>query len=176
MSRRSESVRGLMPGHACSSSMKRRGPSERSWTMTGVHFVAMISAVAATAQFSCSCTSFIVRLMTKMLLGATGGCYRNGSGTVPVAEPRGDPRRALPSLVARRHDERRPAARVAGGDHAVDGGGVSRGVAVPARVALHAERFEHRLLRPQEAHSEQDENRRPRLLRAGHELERRHPG
>jgi hypothetical protein len=30
--------------------MNRRGPSDMSWTISGVHFVAMISAVAATAQ------------------------------------------------------------------------------------------------------------------------------
>ena len=35
-----------MPGQECSSSLKRRGPSERSWTISGVHLVAMISAVA----------------------------------------------------------------------------------------------------------------------------------
>jgi len=37
-----------MPGQACSSSMNLRGPSERSCTISGVHFVATISAVAAT--------------------------------------------------------------------------------------------------------------------------------
>src|SRR5581483_10612069 len=48
-----------MPGHACSSCMKRRGPSERSWTISGVHLAATSSAVRATAH-SASCTSFIV--------------------------------------------------------------------------------------------------------------------
>src|SRR6266516_985003 len=60
---RSESVRGLMPGHARSSSEKRRGPSERSWTRIAVHLAPMISAHAATEQLA-SCTSFIVRIGT----------------------------------------------------------------------------------------------------------------
>src|SRR5436853_1496114 len=106
MSSRSESVRGLIPGHACSSCMKRRGPSERSWTINGVHFVAMISAVAATAQFSCSWTSFIVLLIGRILLGTTGGRYRNGSGALGTAEPRVDRSRALSPLVDRPDDER----------------------------------------------------------------------
>src|SRR3954471_23148532 len=107
MSRRSESVRGLMPGHACSSSMNRRAPSERSWTINGVHFVAMISAVAATAQFSCWWTSFIVLLMARILLGSPGGRYRNGSGLRAAAlEPRVDGCRALPALVDRPDDQR----------------------------------------------------------------------
>ena len=50
--RRSESVRGLMPGQERSSSEKRRGPSERSWTMIAVHFEPMMSAVQATAHSS----------------------------------------------------------------------------------------------------------------------------
>ena len=58
---RSESVRGLMPGHERSSSEKRRGPSDRSWTMIAVHFEPMISAVQATAHSS-SWTGFIVRI------------------------------------------------------------------------------------------------------------------
>jgi hypothetical protein len=62
MSSRSESVRGLIPGQACSSSMNRRGPSERSCRSSAVHLVPMISAVAATAQLP-SCTSFIVRFI-----------------------------------------------------------------------------------------------------------------
>ena len=45
---RSASVLGLMPAHACSSSVNRRGPSERSWTMSTVHFDPTISPVAAT--------------------------------------------------------------------------------------------------------------------------------
>src|SRR3954452_7149348 len=144
MSRRSESVRGLMPGHACSSCMKRRGPSERSWTINGVHFVAMISAVAATAQFRCSWTSFIVRFMWLMLLGSPGGCYRNGSVGGCSREPRVDGRRAPPALVDRPHDQRLPAPRVARREHSIDGRRVTRGVDVVARVALDAERVEDR--------------------------------
>src|SRR6266852_289444 len=41
---RSESVRGLIPGHERSSSEKRRAPSERSWTSSAVHFAPMIAA------------------------------------------------------------------------------------------------------------------------------------
>src|SRR5262249_46232776 len=63
VSSRSESVRGLIPGHACSSSVKRRGPSDRSWTMSAVHFGAITSPVAATAH-SVLCTSFLVRSAT----------------------------------------------------------------------------------------------------------------
>ena len=58
---RSESVRGLMPGQERSSSEKRRGPSDRSWTMIAVHFEPMMSAVQATAHSS-SWTGFIVRM------------------------------------------------------------------------------------------------------------------
>src|ERR1700750_2001127 len=72
MSRRSESVRGLMPGQECSSCMNRLGPSERSWTMRGVHFVAMISAVAATAHVR-SCCSCIVRFMRRIPLHEVKG-------------------------------------------------------------------------------------------------------
>src|SRR5205823_4598443 len=175
MSRRSESVRGLMPGHACSSSMNRRGPSERSWTITGVHFVAMISAVAATAQFSCLCTSFIVRLMTTMLLRATGSRYRNGSGTLAAREPRIDGCSTLPPLVDRPDDQRLPAPRVSRGKDAVDRRCIARRVDVAARVALDAERVERRRLRSEEAHREEDELGRARLLRARHQVERRHP-
>src|SRR5579862_1605760 len=57
MWRRSESVRGLIPGQACSSSVNRRGPSERSWTISDVHFWPIRSAQAATAQVVPSCTS-----------------------------------------------------------------------------------------------------------------------
>src|SRR6266511_1980683 len=60
---RSDSVRGLIPGQARSSSEKRRGPSERSCTRIAVHLAPMISAHAATEQLS-SCTSFIVRIGT----------------------------------------------------------------------------------------------------------------
>src|SRR6059058_5283861 len=60
--RRSDSVRGLMPAHECSSCEKRRGPSERSWTRSAVHFAPMISAHAATAQEVDSWTGFIVRM------------------------------------------------------------------------------------------------------------------
>src|SRR5919108_533521 len=57
---RSESVRGLMPGHERSSSEKRRGPSDRSCTTSAVHFVPMMSAQHATAHVS-SWTGSIVR-------------------------------------------------------------------------------------------------------------------
>src|SRR3954471_22594965 len=60
---RSASVRGLIPWHECSSSEKRRGPSERSWTSSAVHFAPMISAHAATEQVP-SWIAFIVRTET----------------------------------------------------------------------------------------------------------------
>src|SRR5919201_3850604 len=59
---RSASVRGLMPGHERSSSEKRRGPSDRSWTSSAVHFEPMISAHAATAHEVTSWVGFIVRI------------------------------------------------------------------------------------------------------------------
>src|SRR3954470_7129563 len=154
MSRRSERVRGLMPGHACSSSMNRRGPSERSCTITGVHFVAMISAVAATAQFSCWCTSFIVRLMMKMLLGAPGGRYRDRTGSNAAREPRVDGPRAPAPLVDRPHDQRLSATCVAGCEDAVDRRRVALRVDVAAPVALDAERVQQRRFRAEEAHRE----------------------
>src|SRR4249919_209340 len=52
-----------MPEQECSSSEKRRGPSERSWTRRAVHFAPMISAQQASAHVS-SCTSFMVRIAT----------------------------------------------------------------------------------------------------------------
>src|SRR6188474_1455921 len=58
---RSESVRGLIPGQDRSSSEKRRGPSERSWTITAVHLAPMMSAVQATEQLA-SWTARIVRM------------------------------------------------------------------------------------------------------------------
>src|SRR5919201_6905484 len=58
---RSDSVRGEMPAQERSSSEKRRGPSERSWTRSAVHFAPMISAHAATPQVAESWTGFIVR-------------------------------------------------------------------------------------------------------------------
>src|SRR6187401_3599401 len=58
---RSESVRGLIPGQDRSSSEKRRGPSERSWTITAVHLAPMMSAVQATEQLA-SWTGRIVRM------------------------------------------------------------------------------------------------------------------
>src|SRR5947209_5185884 len=84
MSSRSESVPRLMPAHACSSCMNRRGPSERSWTISGVQFVAITSALAATAQPLQSWTSFMVLFMRGSLLGPAARSYRNGS----VEEPR----------------------------------------------------------------------------------------
>src|SRR6476660_9224459 len=124
MSSRSESVRGLMPGQAFSSCMKRRGPSERSWTISGVHLVAMISAVAATAQFPWSWMSFIVLLMARILLSSPVRCYRNESGALSSAfhaiEPRGDLRGALPALVDRPDDQRLAPPGVARGEDAVD--------------------------------------------------------
>src|SRR4051794_38006823 len=65
--RRSDNVRGLMPAHECSSSEKRRGPSERSWTRSAVHFAPMISAQAATEQLS-SWMALIVRIAPLILL------------------------------------------------------------------------------------------------------------
>src|SRR5689334_9070667 len=133
MSSRSESVRGLMPGHACSSSMNLRGPSERSWTISGVHLVAMISAVAATAQ-SWSWVSFIVRFISTSLLGAVAVRYRNESGfasrAVTLVEPLAHRARTPAALVDRPDDQRLPTAGVAGGEHAVDRRRELRGIDV----------------------------------------------
>ena len=50
-----------MPLQACSSWVNRRGPSERSWTTSAVHFEPIRSDVAATAQELPSWTSIIRR-------------------------------------------------------------------------------------------------------------------
>src|SRR5438034_351621 len=57
-----------MPAHECSSSEKRRGPSERSCTSSAVHFAPMISAQAATAQEVDSWTGFIVRIAIRIVV------------------------------------------------------------------------------------------------------------
>src|SRR5438105_3336949 len=59
-----------MPWHERSSSEKRRGPSERSWTSTAVHFAPMISAQQATEQVS-SWIAFIVRTATRIVMNAS---------------------------------------------------------------------------------------------------------
>ena len=61
---RSASVRGLIPAHERSSSVKRLGPSERSWTISTVHFEPTISAAPATEQVGASWTGSMVRLDT----------------------------------------------------------------------------------------------------------------
>src|SRR6476659_3713303 len=66
--RRSASVRGLMPAHECSSSEKRRAPSERSCTRSAVHFAPMISAHAATAHEVDSWTGFMVRIAFRIVV------------------------------------------------------------------------------------------------------------
>src|SRR4051812_37153939 len=143
MSSRSESVRGLMPGHACSSCMKRLAPSERSCTISGVHFVAMISAVAATEQVP-SWVSFIVRFMARSLLRRATCNYRNESDRVGVGpvEPGAHRLRAAPTLVDRPDDQRLPSPGVAGREDARVRGREARRVDVPARVALDPEPVE----------------------------------
>src|SRR5439155_25047542 len=70
-----------MPWHERSSSEKRRGPSERSWTSSAVHFAPMISAVAATAQVPATWTGFIVRTAIPRLYARPAeGRYLLGSG------------------------------------------------------------------------------------------------
>src|SRR4051794_39008927 len=176
MSRRSERVRGLMPGQACSSCMNRRAPSERSWTIRGVHLVAMISAVAATEQLP-SCVSFIVRFMARSLLAVRARSYRSQSdslrpGVGPV-EPLANGVCTPPALVDRPHDQGLPAPRVACREDARYRGREARCRQVPALVALGAEAVDQVLLRPEEPHREQDELSRAGLLRPGDEVERR---
>src|SRR5438876_3453864 len=69
-----------MPWHERSSSEKRRGPSERSWTRSAVHFAPMISAVAATAHVLASCTGFIVRTAMAKVYAASLDVERRGAG------------------------------------------------------------------------------------------------
>src|SRR5215208_622143 len=78
--RRSESVRGLIPWHECSSSVKRRAPSERSCTSTAVHFAPRISAQAATEQVE-SWIGFIVRTSTNR-----NGARPEGVVSIPVSQ------------------------------------------------------------------------------------------
>src|SRR6478752_1268031 len=177
MSRRSESVRGLIPGQACSSCMERRAPSERSWMIRGVHLVAMISAVAATEQLP-SCVSFMVRFMGRSLLGPPARSYRSKSDSlgarVLAVEPFADGRCAAPALVDRPDNQRLTAAGIARCEDARDRGRKPGCRDVAARIALCTEPVEQLLLRPEEAHREQDELGWARLLTAGHGLERRY--
>src|SRR5437773_7213826 len=69
-----------MPWHERSSSEKRRGPSERSWTRSAVHFAPMISAVAATAHVLASWTGFIVRTTMRKVYAARLNAERSGTG------------------------------------------------------------------------------------------------
>src|SRR5579884_2851331 len=70
-----------MPWHERSSSEKRRGPSERSWTSSAVHLAPMISAVAATAHVPASWTGFIVRTaISARLYAARLDAERRGAG------------------------------------------------------------------------------------------------
>src|SRR3954465_3250344 len=177
MSRRSESVRGLMPGQACSSCMNRRAPSERSWTISGVHFVAMISAAAATEQLP-SCVSFMVRFMARSLLGCPGHSYRCKSGSIRTGigavEPEADGGGTAPALVDRPHHEGPPPTGGARREDAGDRRGELRRRDVAACVALGAEAVDEATLRPEEAHRHQQDLGRARLLGARTRLERRH--
>ncbi len=58
-----------MPTHDRSSSVKRRGPSERSWTIRTVHFEPTISAAPATEHVGAEWTGSIVRAATTGLYG-----------------------------------------------------------------------------------------------------------
>src|SRR5437763_8983787 len=70
-----------MPRHDRSSSEKRRGPSERSWTSSAVHFAPMISAVAATAHVPATWTGFIVRTaIAPIVRRARSGAERRRAG------------------------------------------------------------------------------------------------
>src|SRR5690348_1357972 len=102
--RRSDSVRGEMPEHECSSCEKRRGPSERSWTRRAVHFAPMISAHAATAQDVASWTGFIVRIA--FLIVATGLAERPGSRVELRDREAGDRPESTGGRLARLGDAR----------------------------------------------------------------------
>ena len=73
---------------------------------------------------------------------------------------------ALAALVDRPHDQRLAAARVTGGEDAVGGRRVRARLGVAARVALDAQRLEQLLLGREEAHRQQHELDRVRLLGA----------
>src|SRR5215211_8788472 len=92
--------------------MNRREPSERSWTMTAVHFVAINSAVAATEHVSLW-TSSIVRFFTNRillpLLGAHSDRRRRGARAVAGAS-HGDTLALRDHGHARRGRRRRRAA------------------------------------------------------------------
>src|SRR5215212_8148161 len=121
MSRRSESVRGLIPGQACSSCVKRRGPSERSWTISGVHFDPIRSAVAATEQLALW-TSFMVRFRTDAVYSARSAVAieREEIGLAVVRRAHypfcSDARRSRPSPFDRRRRARAYFARSLAGD------------------------------------------------------------
>ena len=102
-----------------------------------------------------------------------------GESHLPTAEPHGRSVRAHQIAVALAggaaafvegpDDEALAAAAVAGGEDAGNARGVFPvlGFDVAARVALDAERVEQRLLRPEEAHGEEDELRGQHFLGAG---------
>src|ERR687883_386697 len=99
---RSDSVRGLIPAHECSSSENRRAPSERSWTRSAVHLAPMISAHAATEHVP-SWIAFIVRVATMAILAGGVAGLGNGLELVADAVARVDEvvlRRAAVDLVA----------------------------------------------------------------------------
>ena len=74
-----------MPGQALSSSLKRRGPSDMSCKRIGVHFDAMMSAVAATAQLPVSWTWRIVRfVMSQSVTPFPAGGYQKESNGSPA--------------------------------------------------------------------------------------------
>ena len=106
-------------------------------------------------------------------VGVTGEALVLGQGAAgrravaPLGEVAIDHPRALAALVDRPHDQRLPAAGVAGGEHALHRGRVGLdGLDVAARVLLHAELVEQLLLGVQEAHRQQHELRRQLALGA----------
>src|SRR5215204_5463375 len=73
-----------MPRQECSSSEKRRAPSERSCTRSSVHFAPMISAQAATEQVA-SWTGFIVRVVTAWIVLPAADSVPRGRVVQPAA-------------------------------------------------------------------------------------------
>src|SRR5919198_3596257 len=99
--RRSASVRGLMPAQERSSSVKRRGPSERSCTISTVHFEPTISAAPATEHVGTSWTGSIVRVPTELMPEVYGSAPRIKGGAPCSATSRSASRRGSRSPRAR---------------------------------------------------------------------------
>ena len=178
MSRRSESVLGLMPGHACSSCMKRRGAfgkvvNDERRPLGGDDLRACGDRAALVVCLVHR--SFHERHPTpphgRQLSKGKWPAQALNRVRRAIPAPRSA---AAPALVDRPDDQRLAATRVAGGEDAVAARWRSRVAATLPRASRSTPSSSRSaLLGAEEAHREQHELGRPRLLRARDEVERR---